>query len=202
VRKMTREFIAELETLIGGMGNALPRDATIDCKRLFSGAAAYANGRIFISLTPVGLAVKLAEPEKGALMQMGGTPLRYFPKAPVKKAYVVVPENLAANTDLLKPWLARPISYVLTLPDQRLALFLTNSRNARRPRHGGRVQGRPRRPRQVGHGEPSQQPHRRRARRADSASLDPAVDGGQQEPAEENPIKDEGREARSFQPRH
>ena len=59
---MTREFIAELETLIGGMGNALPRDATIDCKRLFSGAAAYANGRIFISLTPVGLAVKLAEP--------------------------------------------------------------------------------------------------------------------------------------------
>ena len=78
MRKMTRGFIAELETLIGGMGNALPRDATIDCKQLFSGAAAYANGRIFISLTPVGLAVKLAEPEKGALMQMGGTPLRYF----------------------------------------------------------------------------------------------------------------------------
>ena len=26
-----------------------------------------------------------------------------------------VPENLAANTDLLKPWLARSISYVLTL---------------------------------------------------------------------------------------
>ena len=77
---MTREFIAELKTLIGGMGNALPRNATIGCKRLFSGAAAYANGRIFISLTPVGLAVKLAEPEKGALMQMEGNTAPIFPQ--------------------------------------------------------------------------------------------------------------------------
>ena len=113
---MTKQFIAELETLAGGMGNALPSDVTIDCKRFFSGAAAYADGRIFMSLTPVGLAVKLAQPDKEALMRMGGTALRYFPKAPVKKAYVVVPENLAANTDLLKPWLARSVSYVLTLP--------------------------------------------------------------------------------------
>ena len=116
---MTKEFIAELETLVGGMGNALPRDVTIDCKRFFSSAAAYANGRIFMSLTPVGLGVKLAEPDKEALMQLGGTPLRYFPKASVKKAYVVVPENLAANTDLLKPWQARSISYVLTLPEPK-----------------------------------------------------------------------------------
>ena len=116
---MTREFIAQLETLVGGMGNALPRDVTMDCKRFFSGAAAYANGRIFISLTPVGLAVKLAEPDKAALMRMRATALRYFPQAPVKKAYVVVPENLAANTDLLKPWLARSISNVLTLPEPK-----------------------------------------------------------------------------------
>ncbi len=73
---MTKEFISELETLVRKMGNALPRDVNIDCKRFFSGAAAYANGRIFISLTPVGLAVKLAEPDKEALMQMGGTALR------------------------------------------------------------------------------------------------------------------------------
>ncbi len=77
---MTKELIAELETLIGGMGNAVPRDATIYCKRFFSGAAAYANGRIFISLTPVGLAVKLAEPDKEALMQMGGNGAPIFPE--------------------------------------------------------------------------------------------------------------------------
>ena len=52
-------------------------------------------------------------------MPLGGPPFRYFPKAPVRKAYVVVPENMAANTDLLKPWLARFISYVLTLPEPK-----------------------------------------------------------------------------------
>ena len=113
---MTRDFTAALETLIGGMGNALPKDAAMDCKRFFGGAAAYADGRIFISLTPAGLALKLADADRETLMGEGGKPLRYFPQAPVKKAYVVVPENLAADTDLLKPWLARSVAYVLSLP--------------------------------------------------------------------------------------
>ena len=113
---MTREFLAELETLIGGMGNALPAGVAVDCKRFFGGATAYADGRIFISLAPAGLAVKVAGADREALMRMGGTPLRYFPEAPVKKAYVVVPENLAANTDSLEPWLARSVAYVLSLP--------------------------------------------------------------------------------------
>ena len=79
-RLMTRDFTAELETIIGGLGNALPKDVTIDCKRFFNGAAAYVDGRIFMSLTPAGLAVKLAGSDKEALMKMGGTPLRYFRK--------------------------------------------------------------------------------------------------------------------------
>ena len=43
---MTREFLAPWETLVGGMGNALPKDVSIDRKRFFGGAAAYADGRI------------------------------------------------------------------------------------------------------------------------------------------------------------
>ncbi|NQU59573.1 MAG: TfoX/Sxy family protein [Rhodospirillales bacterium] len=113
---MPKDFVAHLQALIGDMGRALPADVPIDCKRFFGGAAAYADGRIFVTLTPVGLAVKLGELDREALMQMGGTPLRYFPKAPIKKAYVVAPENLAGNTDLLKPWLARSVAYALTLP--------------------------------------------------------------------------------------
>ena len=52
-------------------------------------------------------------------MREGGKPLRYFPSAPIKKAYGVGPENLAANPDLLKPWLARSLSYGLTLPEPK-----------------------------------------------------------------------------------
>ena len=70
-------------------------------------------------LIPAGLAVKLAGPDKEALIQKGESPLRYFPQAPIKRAYVVVPENLAANTDLLKPWLARLVAYVLSLPQPK-----------------------------------------------------------------------------------
>ncbi len=43
---MTREFLAPLETLVGGMGNALPAGVAVNCKRFFGGAAAYADGRI------------------------------------------------------------------------------------------------------------------------------------------------------------
>ncbi len=113
---MTGDFVARLEQLIASMGRPLPAGVTMECKRFFGGAAAYADGRIFISLTPVGLALKLAEAGRDALMRLGGTPLRYFPKAPVKKAYVIVPENLAASPDLLKPWLVRSVAYVVSLP--------------------------------------------------------------------------------------
>ncbi len=113
---MTGDFITRLERLIGEAGSAIPKNVTIDCNRFFSGAAAYANGRIFMSLSPSGLALKLAERDRDALFSKGGTPLRYFPKAPIKKAYVVAPEKLAANPEELEPWINRSIAYALTLP--------------------------------------------------------------------------------------
>ncbi len=113
---MTAGFIARLEHLIGETGSAIPKNVTIDCKRFFSGAAAYANGRIFVFLSPSGLALKLAKGDRDALFSKGGTPLRYFPKAPIKKAYGVVPEKLAGDIEALKPWLKCSLAYVLTLP--------------------------------------------------------------------------------------
>ncbi len=113
---MTGDFVTRLELLIGATGSAIPENVTIDCNRFFSGAAAYANGRIFMSLSPSGLALKLAEGDRDALFSEGGTPLRYFPKAPIKKAYGVVPEKLAGDIEALKPWVKSSLAYVLTLP--------------------------------------------------------------------------------------
>ena len=42
--------------------------AVVVCKHFFSGAAAYANGRIFMTLTPVGLALKLPEESRAAAL--------------------------------------------------------------------------------------------------------------------------------------
>jgi TfoX/Sxy family transcriptional regulator of competence genes len=83
---------------------ACEAEVAIECKHFFSGAAAYANGRIFMTLTPVGLALKLPERARAALMKKGATPLRYFPKAPVKKDYVLIPDTLAADEAALASW--------------------------------------------------------------------------------------------------
>ena len=64
----------------------------IEIKHFFSGAAAYAQGRICITLTPVGLAMKLPKNSQARLLKAGGKVLRYFPKAPIKKDYVVLPQ--------------------------------------------------------------------------------------------------------------
>ncbi len=57
----------------------------ITCKHFFNGAAAYIDGRIFMTLTPAGLALKLPENERDRLAALGVEPLRYFPNAPIKK---------------------------------------------------------------------------------------------------------------------
>ena len=41
----------------------------------------------------------------------GATPLRYFPKAPIKKEYVVVPRTILADEPRLKPWAEAAIAY-------------------------------------------------------------------------------------------
>ncbi|MCK5623096.1 MAG: hypothetical protein KAJ11_12450 [Alphaproteobacteria bacterium] len=41
----------------------------------------------------------------------GAKPLRYFPKAPLKKEYVILPEKLARDDNALAPWIEESIRY-------------------------------------------------------------------------------------------
>ena len=113
---MAAAYLADLRALLGPLGDTLPEHIDLVLKHFFGGAAAYADGRICITLTPAGLALKLPEAARAALMAQGGTPLRYFPKAPVKKHYVVLPATLRENEKEFRPWARRSIDYVLTLP--------------------------------------------------------------------------------------
>lgn len=66
------------------------READIECKHFFSGAAVYASGQIVASLSPKGLAFKLAEARCAEILAQGlAIPLRYFEKSPVKRGYVL-----------------------------------------------------------------------------------------------------------------
>ena len=84
----------------------------IICKHFFSGAAGYIDENIFISLSPAGLALKLPKSECDVLLAEGASPLRYFPKAPIKKGYVVLPLDIAENREKAGKLIAKSLSFV------------------------------------------------------------------------------------------
>src|SRR5712692_10847147 len=98
---MTQSHLDALRSLLERAKLDLDSRRAIECKHFFSGAAAYANGRIFMTLTSVGLALKLPQDSRELLIGNGASPLRYFPKGPIKKDYVVVPKALANNEETL-----------------------------------------------------------------------------------------------------
>ena len=106
---MAEPYLSDLRELLGRCelaGTAMP---AIDCRHFFAGAAAYADGKIFMSLSPAGLALKLPEADRRALMEAGGKPLRYFSRAPVKKGYVVLPATMTADVGALRGWIRKSL---------------------------------------------------------------------------------------------
>ena len=87
-RSATEHRLA-LEALVRGLSTD-PAAATVQCRPFFGGAAAYASGRIFATLTAAGLGVKLPAAVRTELLAAGAaTELRYFPRGHVKRDYVL-----------------------------------------------------------------------------------------------------------------
>jgi hypothetical protein len=84
---LTKQWILA-DTRLGGL----------DCRHFFAGAAVYRNGSIVASLTPVGLAFKVPDEVRAALIQSGrAKQLRYFPSAPIKHDYVLFDSDTAVS---------------------------------------------------------------------------------------------------------
>ena len=108
---MLARHVAALRSLLELTISAPGRGIQIECKHFFGGAAAYANGRIFMTLTSVGLALKLPTESRESLIAEGASPLRYFPKGPVKKEYALVQDRIATDPKLLAPWVVKSILF-------------------------------------------------------------------------------------------
>ena len=113
---MTQAFVCELLSLTGRLAKRIDCPGDIACKRFFGGAAAYIDGQIFMTLSPVGLALKLPAQQRDLLLTQDATPLRYFPKAPIKKEYVVLPETMARDDDAMAPLMESSVAFVLAKP--------------------------------------------------------------------------------------
>jgi len=117
---MTKEYLDRLSDLMAEVASNLSTTANLEIKHFFSGAAVYADGRICISLTPAGFALKLPVGLRDELLTQEGTKnLQYFPKAPIKKDYVVLPRRMLDDKETFCFWVDKSIEYVLTLPQPK-----------------------------------------------------------------------------------
>ncbi len=109
---MAKKYVEELIGLIDRVKPKLPRRKTIEVKHFFGGAAAYVDGRIFMTLTKVGLALKLPEEDRlGCFRSKQAKKLRYFPKAPVKKQYALFPQRSFDDGTFAKTWIAKSMAF-------------------------------------------------------------------------------------------
>src|SRR5229473_6068186 len=114
---MAQEYLQQLTALIEQSAAGRFKGVKLECKHFFSGAAVYADGRICMSWTPVGFAIKLPEASRSALMnQQGAKYLRYFPKGPIKKDYVVLPTLMLQEIRTLERLVKTSVEYALSLP--------------------------------------------------------------------------------------
>ena len=115
---MAKEYLDKLTALIDKATSGTFKNISLECKHFFSGAALYANGKICISLTPVGFAIKLSEESRNALLKQKGTkPLRYFPEGPIKKDYVILPKTILNDVKIFRHWVKVCIEHVASLPE-------------------------------------------------------------------------------------
>ncbi len=114
---MAKPYLAHLCEFIKRTGLIDQYDIRLECKHFFSGAALYVDERICLSLTPLGLALKLPEKTRAVLFEnKTAIPLRYFQKGPLKREYVLFPKDLDIPEHKFYPYVAESISYVLGLP--------------------------------------------------------------------------------------
>jgi len=108
---MAEPYLSDLKSIVDTACAREGAPGKFLCKHFFSGAAAYVDGHIFMTLTTVGLALKLSENDRNLLFEQGAKPLKYFPNAPVKKSYVLLPFQFIDDLPVLNGWVSRSIEF-------------------------------------------------------------------------------------------
>lgn len=114
---MSHAWRALLE-MIDRVRDDLPVELTH--RPMFGGAMLYADGRPMASLSDVGLAIKLPPKRQAELLaEPGTTRLRYQPKAPPSRSYIVLSEIITADDEQLLHWLRVAAQHAASAPQPR-----------------------------------------------------------------------------------
>ena len=110
---MAKKYLNQLSSLFQKVELAAMDNIKLEFKHFFSGAAVYANGKICVTLTPAGFALKLSKSYIDSLLESEGNKrLRYFPNSPVKKDYVVLSDDILDNAESLSSLIRTSIEFV------------------------------------------------------------------------------------------
>jgi len=87
---MAKEYFKKLIDLLDELDLDDEVRQPMEVKHFFSGAALYAEGRMCVSWSPVGLAFRLPDHQARRLIDSGkAIPLKYFPNGHIKKGYAL-----------------------------------------------------------------------------------------------------------------
>lgn len=112
--------LVHLQTEVETAAERLGPDLDLRFRAMFGGIGAYAEGRMFASLSGVGLALKLSPENRSALLrEEGAAPLRYERQGPVSKTYVLVPSAIRRDPATLAAWLRRSIDDTAAMPPSK-----------------------------------------------------------------------------------
>jgi len=105
---MTQKYLDKLTEMFNHINSKTIKNYQI--RHFFNGAAVYVKGKICISLSPAGFAIKLPEEVRDKLK---GKPLRYFAKGHIKKEYMVLPKRILSDKRLLTQLIKKSFEYVV-----------------------------------------------------------------------------------------
>ena len=95
----------------------VPDDPRVTVRPMFGSVAAFAETQMFMGLFADELFVRLAPPEREAVIAAGGGQLEPMPGRPMKE-YVTLPD-WRDQPELVRNWSARALDYALSLPPKK-----------------------------------------------------------------------------------
>lgn len=102
------------ELLVAAFDDSKERELSF--KSMFGGACAYVNGRVFASLSNVGLALKIDGETAKLWIAKGAKWLQYEGDAPISKSYLVVPDRVLNDDAEFADWVESSVKHVCALP--------------------------------------------------------------------------------------
>mgnify|MGYP002630823700 CR=1 FL=1 len=111
---MAEPFLSLLKEIVERLKPLQIDGVMLETKHFFSGAALYANGKIFASLSPAGFAIKLPPDRRKKLIEgCKGKEFRFFPKGPIKKEYLALSDLIISDDAALRELIESSVNYAL-----------------------------------------------------------------------------------------